>query len=187
MREKLIEVLGALKNIPRTGWVQRGVPPAIAETISSHLHEASVLCLELGTELASMGVISVEDAYKAVMITLIHDIGEGLTGDLNRFVSNEIGDLKERVEEKAIRSIGSSSIEQLYREYRERLTASSILAHMCDKLSTYIQAGRYTALGYNVEEIAETSLEEIRRLAGELCRDNERCASLIEGYIKGPH
>lgn len=180
---KLLEVLGALKNIPRTGWVQRGIPPAIAETVSSHSYEASVLCLEMGMRLVSANVISVGEAYRAAMIALVHDIGEGLVGDLNRFVSREIGDLKEKIEEKAVASIESEAILQLYKEYKERSTAPSLLAHICDKLSTYIQSRRYAALGFNLSEIAETSVDEIRSLAKRLCGGSDRCLEVIEGYL----
>lgn len=183
LEKKLLEVLAALKNIPRTGWVQRGVPPAIAETVASHLHEASVLCLEIGVELASIGIIRAEEAYRAAMIALIHDVGEGLVGDLNRLISEEIGDLKEEIEERAVRSIGSSEILSLYREYKEKSSPSSKLAHMCDKLSTYIQARRYAALGYSVEEIAETSLEEIRKIASSLCNSSHVCERITKIYI----
>ncbi len=180
---KLLEVLAALKNMPRTGWVQRGVPPAIAETVASHLLEASVLCLEIGVELASIGFMRSEDVYRAAAIALVHDVGEGLVGDLNKLVSREIGDLKDEIEEKAVRSIGSGEILSLYREYKEGSTLPSRLARICDKLSTYIQARRYAALGYGVEEIAETSLEEIRSMARDMCRDNHGCGKIIDSYI----
>lgn len=187
LEKKLLEVLGALKNIPRTGWVQRGVPPAIAETVASHIYEASVLCLEIGSELVQTGVVDRKGVYKAVMIALVHDISEGVVGDLNRFVSKELGELKEKIEEKAIISIGSKVIPHLYKEYSERLTTPSILAHICDKLSTYIQAKRYTALGFDVKEIAKTSAEEIRILARTLCRDSDRCVEVIENMLKNQH
>ena len=185
MEKKILEVLGALKNIPRTGWVQRGVPQAIAETVASHVYEASVLCLEIGSDLVERGVIDGEEVYKAVMITLVHDISEGVVGDLNKFVSKELGELKEKIEEKAVVSIGSKAILPLYREYREGLTMPSILAHICDKLSTYIQAKRYIALGFDVKEIAETSAEEIRILVRTLCRDSDRCIEAVENTLKG--
>ncbi|HWQ17673.1 MAG TPA: HD domain-containing protein [Sulfolobales archaeon] len=183
MEKTLSEVLGALKNIPRTGWVQRGIPPAIAETVASHVYEASVLCLEVGSELTSTGIVSEGDVSRAVMITLVHDIGEGIVGDLNRFVSEEIGELKEKIEEKAIAKIGSRAILLLYREYREKTSVASTLAHICDKLSTYLQAKRYSSLGFDVKEIAETSLKEIRTLAGELCRGSDKCIEIIEKYV----
>ncbi|GAY24975.1 metal dependent phosphohydrolase [Desulfurococcaceae archaeon AG1] len=179
----LSEVLGALKNIPRTGWVQRGIPPAIAETVASHVYEASVLCLEVGSELVYTGIVSEEEVSRAVMITLVHDIGEGIVGDLNRFVSEEIGELKEKIEEKAIAKIGSRAILPLYREYRERSSIPSMLAHICDKLSTYLQAERYSSLGFDVREIAETSLKEIRILARELCRGSDKCIEIIEKHM----
>jgi Predicted hydrolases of HD superfamily len=71
-------VVEALKNMPRTGWVQRGIPPALAEVVASHIYEASIICLEIGYRLAKLGIIGYDDAIRSAVITLVHDIGEGV-------------------------------------------------------------------------------------------------------------
>jgi len=177
--EGLIRALEALKNTPRTGWVQRGVPPAVAEVIASHIYEASIICLEIGHRLAGLGVIGGDDAVRATMMALVHDIGEGVMGDLNRYMSRELGRAKEEIEERAVGSIGSEAIYSLYREYRAGVSKASKLAHLCDKLSTYIQAKRYMALGYRVEEIAESSAEEVETLSREICGEDQECLRRI--------
>ncbi|MEM1610483.1 MAG: HD domain-containing protein [Sulfolobales archaeon] len=177
--EKLLEVLEALKNIPRTGWVQRGVPPALAEVVASHIYEASIICLEIGYRLARLGIIGYDDAIRSVVITLVHDIGEGVMGDLNRYTSRELGDIKEEIEERAVKAIGSEAIYNLYREYRDGNSTASKLAHICDKLSTYIQAKRYMDLGYRVDEIAKSSINEVENLIGDICRGDNECRRIV--------
>jgi len=177
--EGLLRVLEALKNMPRTGWVQRGVPPAVAEVVASHIYEASIICLEIGYGLAELGVIGSDDTVRATMMALVHDIGEGVTGDLNRYMSRELGRVKEEIEEKAVGSIGSYMIYSLYREYKAGASKASKLAHLCDRLSTYIQAKRYMALGYSVEEIAKSTAEDIKTISQEICGDNPECLRKI--------
>ncbi|MDT7889367.1 MAG: HD domain-containing protein [Desulfurococcales archaeon] len=173
--EKLLEVLEALKNMPRTGWVQRGVPPALAEVVASHIYEASIICLEIGYRLAGLSVIGYEDVMRSVAMVLVHDIGEGVIGDLNRYISKELGKIKEEIEERAVRAIGSETIYNLYKEYRNGDSKASRLAHICDRLSTYIQAKRYLALGYKVDEIAKSSIDEARNLLKDVCRGDIEC------------
>ncbi len=177
--KKLFEVVEALKNMPRTGWVQRGIPPALAEVVASHIYEASIICLEIGYRLAKLGIIDYEDAIRSAAIALVHDIGEGVIGDLNRYTSEELGNVKEEIEEKAVRAIGSEVIYDLYKEYRKSNSKASKLAHICDKLSTYIQARRYLDLGYRVDEIARSSIDEVEDLLGDMCGDNDECRRII--------
>jgi putative hydrolase of HD superfamily len=177
--EKLFEVLEALKNMPRTGWVQRGIPPALAEVVASHIYEASIICLEIGYRLAKLGIIGYDEAIRSAAITLVHDIGEGVIGDLNRYTSKELGDVKEEIEERAVRTIGSEVIYNLYKEYRSNSSKASKLAHICDKLSTYIQARRYMDLGYKVDEIARSSKNEVEDLLRDICGDNNECRRII--------
>lgn len=180
----LLEVLRALKSIPRTGWVQRGVPPAVAEVIASHSYEASLLCLEIGYKLSRIGVIASNDASRAALIALVHDVGEGIVGDLNKYTSRELGRVKQEIEMKAVDHIGSEIISELYREYIDGKTGASKLAHMCDKLSTYIQARRYRRTGYGVDEIAESSIEDVKRAVLDICGERGECLEEMRSIIE---
>lgn len=180
----LLDVLRALKSIPRTGWVQRGVPPAVAEVIASHSYEASVICLEIGHRLSRIGVIAGDDVSRAALIALIHDVGEGVMGDLNRYTSRELGRVKQEIEMRAVDHIGSEIISELYREYIDRNTRASKLAHMCDKLSTYIQARRYRRSGYGVDEIVESSIEDVRRAVWDICGERGECLEEMRSIIE---
>lgn len=172
----------ALKSMPRTGWVQRGIPPAIAETVAAHMYEASLECLELGHRLSGKGLVGFEDVLKAVAIVIAHDVGEALIGDLNRFVSKEIGELKQDLELKAFSSIGSKILQDLFNEYLDKSSRSSIMAHICDRISTLAQAVRYSSLGYDVSDIEESSRRDVEDLLRSLCAGQE-CLKEVYRFI----
>jgi len=153
---ELEKVLVALKNLVRTGWMQRGIPPSMGETVSQHSWEAAILAYYLGSKLKEKGVnVSPE---RASVIALFHDIGESLLGDLPKWTSDRIPQ-KEEVELKAIKELGID--ERLFAEYKERKTLEGKIAKLSDALSTYLQAIRYSKLGFDVSEIIKTYEKEI--------------------------
>jgi len=86
---RLDKILLAIKNTPRTGWMLRGVPAAIAETIAEHLAESSILAIHISEKLASCGINV--DVYKAAAIAAVHDIAEGVIGDIVKRAVELIG------------------------------------------------------------------------------------------------
>ena len=67
-----------LAELPRTGWVQTGLPPGIApETIASHGHMVALLVMQLGSQ-----VDPPLDVHRAVALAVAHDAAEAWTGDL---------------------------------------------------------------------------------------------------------
>ncbi|AHC51290.1 phosphohydrolase [Sulfolobus acidocaldarius SUSAZ] len=157
----LERVLSGGKNLVRTGWMQRGVPGGVGETISQHSWEAGVLAYYIASKLKENGVYV--NAEKAVTIAVFHDIGETLLGDLPKWATEKIGNKKE-LESEAIRILGIG--EELFNEYNSN-TVEGRLAKLCDKLSTYLQALRYSKQGYNVKEIVENYKTELERIVNE--------------------
>ena len=156
---ELEKALVGLKNLVRTGWMQKGIPPSMGETVSQHCWEAAVLAYYLGSKLKEKGVNV--NPERASVIALFHDIGESLLGDLPKWASDRISQ-KEEVELEAIRELGVDI--NLFIEYKELKTVEGKLAKLSDALSTYLQAIRYSKLGFNVNEIIETYENEITEL-----------------------
>ena len=147
------------KNLVRTGWMQKGIPPSIGETVSQHCWEAGVLAYYLGNKLKEKGVnVSPE---RASAIALFHDIGESLLGDLPKWASDRIPQ-KEELELEAIKELGLDI--NLFIEYKELKTIEGKIAKLCDMLSTYLQAVRYSKLGFDVSEIIKTYENGINEL-----------------------
>ncbi|GEM_PF-6641716 len=54
--EAISLTMKAIKNIPRTEWLIRVIPPSIAETVATHTYEAAIYSLILSIELRRAGV-----------------------------------------------------------------------------------------------------------------------------------
>ncbi|TVR68626.1 MAG: HD domain-containing protein [Spirochaetaceae bacterium] len=93
--ERLVE----LKDVPRTGWVLRGIRDP--ESVADHSWGTAQLCLLL----APPGI----DRNRAIMIALVHDLAEVETGDIPRRVAPGAQTLSEaekhRREEAAMRNL----------------------------------------------------------------------------------
>ena len=177
----------ALKNTPRTGWVQRGIPASVAEDIASHIFEVSITCIDLGTRLAKEKIINERLVEKATVLALLHDLPESVTGDLNRYVGEFMGSAKKDLEKRAFEEIGIESIRELYEKY-SREDQVNLLVKICDRVSTYSQAIRYKRIGYSVDDIITSSLRDLASLISDFCRSiqesGDKCVSLINSYVK---
>lgn len=69
-----LETMIRLKEVRRTGWVLRGVTDA--ESVADHAWGTAQLCLALAPEDVNVA--------RAVMIALVHDLAEVVTGDIPR-------------------------------------------------------------------------------------------------------
>jgi len=152
--DALLAALLAVKNTPRTGWMLRGVPAAIAETIAAHMAESAILALVIADGLRMRGIdISPEES---AAIALVHDVSEGFLGDIVKRAVDEIGrEAKERAELRvASQEFGEDSIlYNLLKHYVEQDSAEALVAKVAEQLSTMLQALRYRQDGYPVEEI----------------------------------
>ncbi|MGC8909404.1 MAG: HD domain-containing protein, partial [Fervidicoccaceae archaeon] len=54
--EKLNACIEALKSSARTGWMQRGVPPGMAENIASHSFEVAIISLIIAEKAKEYGI-----------------------------------------------------------------------------------------------------------------------------------
>jgi putative hydrolase of HD superfamily len=72
----LAEAAGALKEVRRKGWVDRGVPDA--ESVADHSYRVALLAWALAR---ARGL----DAERAMLIALVHDLAEAEVGDETPF------------------------------------------------------------------------------------------------------
>src|SRR5690242_10124588 len=72
----LAEAAGALKEVRRKGWVDRGVPDA--ESVADHSYRVALLAWALAR---ARGL----DAGRAMLIGLVHDLAEADVGDETPF------------------------------------------------------------------------------------------------------
>jgi putative hydrolase of HD superfamily len=133
-----------LKEVPRMGWVVRGVRDG--ESVADHTFGVALLTLLLGP---SEGI----DVGKALKIAVVHDLAESVLGDIPTPAAKMMGnDEKEVAEEKILTKLladyGSrSEIEELWKEFRDRTTPEGRFIRAVDKLEMFIQAFQYEREG----------------------------------------
>ena len=131
-------VVGKLKTIPRTGWVQSGVDEP--ESVADHSYRTALAAMVLSD---SLGL----DTGKVMRMALLHDLAEAETGDVTPMMkqSNHL-----EIENKAMRLILAgldAPLRTLYwdtwLEYQGKETQESILVHDADKIDMILQAYEY--------------------------------------------
>ena len=156
-----------LKNIPRTGWLQRGIPPSVAETVAEHSFEvASILAV-----VAMEGVGGKLDSERMLLMGILHDWGEAVAGDMPRSLTKRLGKgAKSEAETKIMGELAAASgfeaVSALFNEYEDRKTPEAVVVKIADILSTLRQSRAYLARGYKVEDIEAGCMEELEELMG---------------------
>ncbi|MGB1249438.1 MAG: HD domain-containing protein [Candidatus Promineifilaceae bacterium] len=132
-----------LKQMPRTGWLQRGVPQA--ENVAAHSYGVSL------TALALIEAINQPFAVARVLaMAVLHDLPESLTSDIPAPVKRFMGDkdAKTNMERLALLEITDDvsfggSWRALWEEYAAEESAESKLVHDADKIDMFLQALTY--------------------------------------------
>ena len=74
---EFVEALGRLKEVPRTGWLDRGIPVGETESVADHSFGVALL----GWLLAPDEL----DRARVVELALIHDLAESVVGDVTPY------------------------------------------------------------------------------------------------------
>ncbi|MCE4614829.1 MAG: HD family hydrolase [Desulfurococcales archaeon] len=164
----IVEIAGSLKWLARTGWMQRGVPSAIAENVSQHSFETAVIALDLAYRLNDYGITV--DPLKASVLALIHDLAESVVGDIPKWSSSRMSGLKEELEASAVEGANlHASIKELFEEYNNESSLEASIAKVSDYVSTCIQARRYFSIGYGVNTIYSSMKDAAEMKASSCC------------------
>lgn len=132
-----------LKSIPRSGWLQSGVPASGVESIASHSYGMSLLILYLREELQADGV----NVERALNMALIHDLAESIVGDLTP--QDKISDAdKHAAESDALKQITQdlqegAYFQELWEEFETIASPEAEVVKRIDKLDMLIQAYLY--------------------------------------------
>src|SRR3954469_14099400 len=69
-----------LKSVPRTGWLDRGVPPLQVESVAEHSMGVALLAWGCALQRRAEGVAI--DPERVLMLAILHDLAEAETGHL---------------------------------------------------------------------------------------------------------
>ena len=137
--DKVIELCGILKRVPRTGWVRSKVNNP--ESIADHSMRTSFLAMLLCPTNVNKD--------KVVQMALIHDLAESIATDITPYdgISNEE---KFKLEDDAwtiiSNSLNNNEMQLLWREMEDGITLEAKFVKELDKLEMLIQAEEYENL-----------------------------------------
>ncbi len=168
---EFLEYISKLKLTVRTGWKMLEVKKG--ETIGSHSFGVTFLAWLLAKKKKI-------DVDKTIKMALIHDIIEGITGDI-AFVEEKYK-IKEDLEKKALPKLMKiipnelrNDIRDLIQELIEEKTEEAKTVKEADRLDTTIQAHIY-------DKINDGKLSHFIEYAEETCR--KKYSKEILDYIK---
>ena len=153
--------VAALKRMPRTGWLQRGVPDP--ESVAAHSFGVAALA---AVTAAAAGA----DPARAALIAVMHDLAEALTGDLTPADGVPDG-RKRRQEERAARRIlagvdPDGTLMAAWLDYADRRTPEGRLVKDLDKIDMALQADAYAREGTAAAGALRRSAERAIRAPG---------------------
>lgn len=146
---KLSKLVGKAKKIKRIGW-QKKAEISNGETIAEHMYRLAVLSMII-SDLRNL------DTEKILRMSLLHDLGEVIIGDLTPDEKNKIGILDtRRLEENGLKQVFNEIPKKLrdyyitlWKEINLQETDEARLMKSLDKFEMAIQALEYIDEGYD--------------------------------------
>jgi putative hydrolase of HD superfamily len=175
----------ALKSVPRTGWLDRGVAPPLVESVADH--SLAVALLAWACALERQGEGARLDPNRVLLLALLHDLPEADTGDAppydpatmpgrddaaarrayldRRHVRDPLREAAKRASENAamqelldeLPSASRPVLAEIWKELRQGVSAEARFVKQVDRLETFLQSLRYG------EHDADLPIDSFRR------------------------
>jgi len=157
--------VGRLKRLPRTGWLDRGVPPTETESVADHSFRVVLIAWLMADEQPEL------DRDRVLKLALVHDLAEAITGDLTPYETDHLHSIdrnrndflnqrhvaspersahKKIAENAAFMQLTDSLTESLKVELRElwqemvaKTTPESQFVKEVDRIEAYLQSTEY--------------------------------------------
>lgn len=134
--DNIIDLLGGLKDVKRTGWLHQKVESS--ESVADHSWSVAFLVLLLAPKHLNM--------EKCLKLAVLHDLQEVIVGDITPFdgISKEE---KLRLEKGAVAELAKKleypELKELFAEYLENKTAEVRFVKDIDRIEAVLQAKFY--------------------------------------------
>jgi putative hydrolase of HD superfamily len=167
----LARLVSKLKGVPRTGWLDRGVPPPQVESVADHSLGVALMAWACAVERQAQGAAL--DPARVALLALLHDVPEAETGDVppydptdlstrtdaeqrrefldrRHLRDEETASSKRASEDAAIRRLLDalpptvrSDLESLWVELQHGTSAEAQFVKQVDRLETFLQSRAY--------------------------------------------
>src|SRR3989344_68440 len=148
-----LKTVSQLNDLKRRGWLLRGVPPEICESVANHCYSA-----------AKAGFHYTKDLHLTTMLS-IHDWPEAISGDPTPHDKIDPR-IKHQREYEAMQFITrplpyGDGLMKIWLEYEHKTTIRAKLAHQLDKLDAGVKALYYENLGFDVSEFYPYTMDRL--------------------------
>ena len=167
----LAQSASKLKSVPRTGWLDRGVPAMQVESVADH--SLGVALLAWGCALQRRADGAAIDPERVLMLAILHDLAEAETGDLPPYDPAAVPDehepaarrafletrhhrdpdrdaAKRAGEDAAVRKLldtlpggTQAALEEVWADLRQGTSREARFVKQVDRLETFLQSQRY--------------------------------------------
>ncbi len=138
-----LEHIYQLKVIPRSGWLQAGIPASEVESIASHSFGMAILLMHLRSGLQENGI----NVERALNMALVHDIAESIVGDItpqDNVPESDKHDAEAKAFEKIVRGVREGEyFKDLWEDFEGVASQEAKVVKRIDKLDMLIQAYLY--------------------------------------------
>ncbi len=164
---RLVALAGRLKRLKRTGWLDRGVPPAQAESVADHCYRTALLAWLAAASDPAL------DRDRVLKLALVHDLAEAITGDPAPYDPSELPPASDRAarhaffRERHLRTPAgaaakraaerdaiadmlaplpatlSAELHTLWDEYESQTTSEARFVKEADRLEAFLQSREY--------------------------------------------
>lgn len=166
--------LDTLSDLPRTGWLLRGIRPC--ESIADHSFGVALVAMLLTDLLRAEG--TAVDGERVLRMALVHDAPEARTGDVPMPVkSAEAERVLDEVEARLARELLPDELHASFREAEAGESLEARIVKAADKLQMMVKAhvyerqgrGRLDEFWHNPKNFRDMDLPVARRVYDRLC------------------
>jgi putative hydrolase of HD superfamily len=142
-----------LKRLYRQGWLKRGLPEGLCESVAEHSFGTALLALLLAGKAGEGGEFGKLDSSRAALLALVHEMGESYAGDITP-VDGVSREEKEALERNAIlRALEGHPDREwflsLWEEFEAGETPEAAFVRQLDRLEMGLQAALQEAEGFS--------------------------------------
>ncbi len=136
-----------LKRLYRQGWLKRGVPAELCESVAEHSFGTALLALLVAGQGSAGGI----DGTRAALMALVHELGESYAGDITPVDGVSKEEKRELERASILRALeGHPDAEWflgLWKEFEECASPEARFVRELDRLEMGLQAALHGAEG----------------------------------------